>query len=97
MPNLLPSRVTKGRNKEKVELRNQKIVIRYYYWREIQRRRSDDVFDILAEQEFFLEQITLRRIIRANLHYFSHLKKEKPAEKKLQLFSFKEQQLQMFP
>lgn len=80
--------ITKGRSKRLVALRNQRMIVRYYYWREIQRRRSDDVFEILSNDEFFLEEITVRRIIRDNLELFSLLKKEKPGEKKLQSYSF---------
>jgi hypothetical protein len=70
------------------EVRNQKIIIRYYYWREIQRRRSDDVIAILSEEEFFLDEITIQRIIRRYLDKFFQLKKEKPSVKKLQFFTW---------
>jgi len=75
---------TKGRSKRLVALRNQKMIIRYYYWREIRRTRSDDVFEILSNDEFFLEETTVRRIIRDQLDYFTELKKEKANEKRLQ-------------
>ena len=75
--------ISRGRNKRLIALRNQKIVIRYYYYREIQRRRTDDVFEILSSEEFFLHEITVRRIIHDNLDYFFELKKEKANEKRL--------------
>lgn len=90
----------KGRNGRLVTLRNRKMIIRYYYWREIQRRRSDDVFAILSNEEFFLQEVTVRRIIRDQLDYFSELKTEKPSEKKLQSLMQEQQsrysQMQMF-
>lgn len=76
--------ITKGRSKRLVALRNQRMIVRYYYWREIQRRRSDDVFEILSNDEFFLEEITVRRIVRDQLDFFTQLKKEKASEKRLQ-------------
>lgn len=43
----------KGRNKNLVELRDQALLRRYYYWTEIKRLRFDDVYQILSEREFF--------------------------------------------
>lgn len=83
-----PSIKHKGRSKKLVALRNQRMIIRFYYWREIQRRRSDDIYEILANEEFFLHEITIRRIIREHFEYFHQLKKERPPEKKLQSYSF---------
>jgi len=88
MPITLPPQLPKGRCKRLVALRNQKMIVRYYYWREIQRRRSDDVFQILSNEEFFLQEVTVRRIIRDNLDHFHQLKKDRPNEKKLQSYSF---------
>lgn len=79
--------LNKGRSARLVARRNRKMVIRYYYWREIKRLRSDDVFSILAHEEFFLEEITIRRLIRKNLDYLTYLRKERPSEKKLNALS----------
>lgn len=81
-------KIRKGRNRELVLKRNDRIIIRYYFWREVQRRRSDDVIDILSQKEFFLNQSTLRRIIRDNLDKYSILRTEKPSAKKLETYSF---------
>ena len=81
-------KIRKGRNRELVLKRNEQIIIRYYYWREIQRRRSDDVIEILSHKEFYLNKNTLRRIIVANLDKFTKLKEEKPSTKKLEMYSF---------
>jgi len=78
----------KTRSRPLVQNRNHRIIVRYYYWREIQRRRSDDVIQILSEDEFYLDPITIQRIIRKNLDKFFELKKEKPPLKKLQLYSW---------
>ena len=85
---LTDTQLTKGRCKRLVALRNQRMIVRYYYWREIQRRRSDDVFEILSNDEFFLQEVTVRRIIRDHLEYFDLLRREKPNEKKLQSYTF---------
>ena len=40
-------------------LRNRVMTARLYYWREIMRRRLDDVMIILAENEFFVDERTI--------------------------------------
>lgn len=46
-----------------IEKRNAKIAARYYYWTEIQRYRSDDAIRQLSEEEFFLSEATILRIL----------------------------------
>jgi len=87
MPTTLPP-VSKGRCKRLVQLRNERMIIRYYYWREIQRRRMDDVFLILSNDEFYLHETTIRRIISGNLHLFHQLKEQKPSERQLNNYEF---------
>lgn len=82
------NKLRKGRNRELVLIRNDRIIVRYYFWREIQRRRLDDVIDILSKKEFFLNTSTLRRIIRDNLDKYSLLKEEKPSPRKLETYTF---------
>lgn len=53
------------RDNRLIEKRNAKIAARYYYWTEIQRRRSDDAIRQLSEEEFFLSEATIIRIIRS--------------------------------
>jgi len=47
-----------------LEKRNAKIAARFYYWTEIQRYRSDDAVRQLSEEEFFLSEATILRIIQ---------------------------------
>ena len=57
------------RDNRLLEKRNAKIAARYYYWTEIQRYRSDDAIRQLSEEEFFLSEATIIRIIqRCNLN-----------------------------
>lgn len=52
------------RDNRLLEKRNAKIAARYYYWTEIQRYRSDDAIRQLSEEEFFLSEATIVRIIQ---------------------------------
>ena len=52
------------RDNRLIEKRNAKIAARYYFWTEIQRYRSDDAIRQLSEEEFFLSEATIVRIIR---------------------------------
>lgn len=84
----MPSTATKGRSRRLINIRNEKLMLRYYFWREIKRRRTDDVFQILSAEEFYLDEITIRRIIRAHLHLFEQLKSARPSERKLSDYTF---------
>ena len=44
-------------------MRNAKILERFIYWTEEQRLRSDDTLTILAQQEFFLAEQTIMKIL----------------------------------
>lgn len=54
----------RGRNKELIKARNERIVQRWYYWTEKQRLRFDDALTILSKQEFFISEDRIMRIIR---------------------------------
>lgn len=54
----------RGRNKELIKARNEKIAQRWYYWTEKQRLRFDDALRILSKQEFFLSEDRIMRILR---------------------------------
>lgn len=54
----------KGRNRELIEKRNEKLAQRWYYWTETQRLRFDDALKILSRQEFFLSEDRVLTIIR---------------------------------
>lgn len=49
-----------------LDKRNEAICRRFYYWTEIQRLRFDDALRILSQDEFFIGEDYLMRIIREN-------------------------------
>ena len=53
------------RDNRLIEKRTAKSAARSYYWTEIQRYRSDDAIRQLSEEEFFLSEATIIRIIRS--------------------------------
>lgn len=46
--------MAKGRDKKLIELRDEALCRRYYYWTEVQRLRFDDALKVLSRQEFFI-------------------------------------------
>lgn len=60
------SQMPKGRNKELIAKRDEKLLRRYYYWTEVQRLRFDDALKVLSEQEFFISEERIMAIIRNN-------------------------------
>ncbi len=54
----------RGRNKELIERRNQKIAERWYYWTEMQNLRFDRALTILSQDEFFLSEDRILTILR---------------------------------
>ena len=52
--------------RDRLEKRNRIMTARYYYWTEIKRRRFDDVLRILSDNEFFVEERTIRMIFTMN-------------------------------
>lgn len=54
----------KGRDKELIELRDEALCRRYYYWTEERRIRFDDALTILSKQEFFISEERIMSIIR---------------------------------
>lgn len=55
-----------ARDSRLVERRNQQIVARYYYWTEVERLRFDDAVKQLAENEFFLSEDSIVRILKSS-------------------------------
>ena len=49
----IPELMAKGRDKKLIELRDEALCRRYYYWTEVQRLRFDDALKVLSRQEFF--------------------------------------------
>lgn len=60
--------MSRGRNKELISKRDEKLLRRYYYWTEEQRLRFDDALKILSEEEFFISTDRIMAIIRENCH-----------------------------
>ena len=56
--------MSKGRDKELIELRDEALCRRYYYWTEEKRLRFDDALCILSKQEFFISEERIMSIIR---------------------------------
>jgi len=54
----------KGRDKELIELRDEALCRRYYYWTKERRLRFDDALTILSKQEFFISEERIMSIIR---------------------------------
>ena len=56
--------MSKGRDQELIELRDEALCRRYYYWTEEKRLRFDDALCILSKQEFFISEERIMSIIR---------------------------------
>ena len=59
--------MSRGRNKECIERRNARLVERWLYWTEDQRRRFDDALAIHSKEEFFLSESRIMKLLRDNL------------------------------
>ena len=68
-----PLRRTASSRSERIRLRNRVMTARLYYWREIMRRRLDDVIVILAEKEFFVDERTINNAWLECSEFFQHL------------------------
>lgn len=68
---------------ERIEERNKMLVLRYYYWTEIKRRRTDDVLHILCSQEFFVEDRTVWNAVLNYGDYLSEIARKRPSIHKL--------------
>lgn len=54
----------KGRDRSLIELRDEALCRRYYYWTEKQRLRFDDALKVLSRREFFISEERIMSIIR---------------------------------
>ena len=54
----------KGRDKALIELRDEALCRRYYYWTEERRLRFDDALTLLSKQEVFISEERIMTIIR---------------------------------
>lgn len=65
--------MNKGRSKRLIALRNKKLIRRYHYWTEVKRRRFDDVLRILSQEEFFITESRIVRLLTENGDLFDDL------------------------
>lgn len=79
----LPGDETIVSRRDRLDKRNRVLVARYYYWAEIKRRRNDDIYKILSDNEFFVEQRTISNALLDNEEYYLQLMRERPSLAKL--------------
>lgn len=58
----------RGRNKELMSLRDEKLLRRYYELTEVQNLRFDRALTLLSKDEFFISEARIMAIIRKNCH-----------------------------
>lgn len=78
----------KGRNPRLIQLRNEYLIKRFYYWHEMNHIRRDRTLEILSEKEVFLETFTIESILRDCYDLLKEIKRKKPTEKQLSDFVF---------
>lgn len=86
----------KGRNPHFINLRNQSLVKRYYFWYDIERLRRDDVLEKLSELEFFLDIDYIARLLKENHYLLKELRANKPNARQLQSYCFTSMPVQAF-
>ena len=85
--------MAKGRDKNLIELRDEALCRRYYYWTEVQRLRFDDALKVLSQQEFFISEERIMSIIRRKCRELKDLevkpvpKVKKPRLTAVQIFA----------
>ena len=90
--NFAPTMTNRGRNKKLIDRRDEKLLSRYYYWTEVERIRFDDALRVLSEDEFFLSEERVLKIIREKYDTFrppSNVVKRLPARAPSQLMLFR--------
>jgi len=85
----------RGRNKDLIKARNEKIAQRWYYWTEKQRLRLDDALKILSQQEFFLSEDRILYILRE--HIKEHPDPKIATHLKIKAPRLTAEQLSLFP
>lgn len=87
--------MAKGRSKNLISLRDEKLIRRYYYWTEVQRRRFDDALTILSKDEFFISEARIMSIIRKNCDKLTDIEVKPVPKVKMPRISAR--QLTLFP
>jgi hypothetical protein len=78
----------KGRNPHLIQLRNEYLIKRYYYWHELNCIRRDITIEKLSKEEFFIEAFTIESILRDCYTLLKEIKRKRPTEKQLKEFVF---------
>ena len=73
----------RGRSEKLIGMRDIAMVARYYYWSEMWERRYDKVLHTLSNQEFFLAESTIERILMLHDDYLVDLRKRRPDVKEM--------------
>ena len=66
----------RGRDRNLIDRRDEKLLLRWYYWTEVERIRFDDALRVLSKEEFFLSEERILKIIREKYDAFSHSRGE---------------------
>lgn len=78
----VPEKQTKGRSASFIEIRNDLLLHRYYYYGQFTEKRFE-VITAHLEQEFHLSSRTIQDIITASLHQIKKIKATAPTIKQL--------------
>lgn len=88
----------KGRNQSLIQLRNEALCRRYYYWTEIKRLRFDDALQRLSLEEFFLSEERIMCILREEYPKMqADGRLQKSAPKRVRPPRFLGRQMELFP
>lgn len=78
-------------NKKKqnlTQLRDKRLVERYYYYTEIKRMRFDDVLEVLSLREFFISEGRIMLILRKQSQYLEELIDNETPPWQLEMFAY---------
>lgn len=65
--------MARGRNSDLIAKRDLALIRRYHYWSEVKRLRFDDVLKVLSEDEFFISESVIMRIVGKNHHKLAEM------------------------
>lgn len=69
--------------RDRIAKRNRILTARYYYWTELERRRFDDVLQILADNEFFVDDRTISNVLVAEDAFYNTLIRQRTTKRQL--------------
>lgn len=72
----------RGRSKELIELRDRKLLRRYYELTEIDRLRIDDALRLLSRDEFFIAEDRIWAILRDKSHLLPEILSSLPPRRR---------------